>query len=674
MRKFMVFAALIIVSSCVDRGPLAPVGSPSASISDAVHGFGTAGFYFLPPLVTNPAAMGAIDETLLPHLAVQVCEWSGSACASPLVANFTAERGPSSETVRIGSDGASYIVNWHTGDANLDPTKSYRIRVLVAGTEMGHVDVDVVSGGQALKKVDPDQFVGLVDGRTLPIKFRIEDGAVTVIGQAGGVVTGGDGQVRLEFSPSSVSQDVGVIVRRLEDAVDADLVPRTMFEIQPDGLLFASVVRLEIGYDPRALQSGTDEGLIRLEHHVNNRWTPVDGSVVDLSAHIVTAPIPGFSRWRIARFRAAPPPSGPWRQVTVGEEHTCGLTTDGRIFCWGRGINGQLGVGDFEDRLGPSRVVSSRRFLEIDAGAEHTCALQIDIELPSANAPGWPAFCWGQNIWGQLGVGFSTLTGNFGLSAPVQVLGGDRFTSISAGGVSTCGVNAVGDFTRCWGSGATLPGEFAPGIPFFRVTVGGTTQPGVRHGCGLAFTGDLYCWGHIFASWSSPRVEQGGFLGTGLGRLTSGGLHACGIPTGDVPSPDQANGPIYCLGENDHGQLGDGTTETSTTPVEVRGGSARYWWVSAGLYHTCALTADSSAYCWGDNTSGQLGASVGARSLTPVRVSGDLRFAQIASGDEHTCGLTTEGAIYCWGSNSSGQLGNGTRVSSSTPVLVPAPQ
>ncbi|MBW1757248.1 MAG: hypothetical protein JRJ80_13885 [Deltaproteobacteria bacterium] len=92
--------------------------------------------------------------------------------------------------------------------------------------------------------------------------------------------------------------------------------------------------------------------------------------------------------------------------------------------------------------------------------------------------------------------------------------------------------------------------------------------------------------------------------------------------------------------------------------------------VSAGFYHTCGITSDGIAYCWGGNGKGELGTGTTDNSPTPVPVAGDFRFATISSGVSHSCGLTVDGSTYCWGRNSRGELGTGTTDNSPTPVPV----
>ena len=110
------------------------VPEPAQAISDALHSGGNSGFFFLPPMVPDPAHDGTFAAALSP--VVRICEWAGTACVIPFVAEFTTETGPGSETVRLSTDDEHYIVSWHTDEFDIFP-------VLVAGTELGFADVQL---------------------------------------------------------------------------------------------------------------------------------------------------------------------------------------------------------------------------------------------------------------------------------------------------------------------------------------------------------------------------------------------------------------------------------------------------------------------------------------------------------------------------------------------------
>jgi alpha-tubulin suppressor-like RCC1 family protein/uncharacterized protein YjdB len=145
-----------------------------------------------------------------------------------------------------------------------------------------------------------------------------------------------------------------------------------------------------------------------------------------------------------------------------------------------------------------------------------------------------------------------------------------------------------------------------------------------------------------------------------LATTAIGMSHSCALDT---------DSHAYCWGDNSDGQVGDGTFEGRTMPTAVAT-TVTFSAVTAGSSHNCALTSDGAAYCWGAGTVGQLGNGGTLTRATPGRVSGSLAFVSISAGAYHTCALIATGAAYCWGANESGQLGDGTRVAHSTPIAV----
>lgn len=176
---------VVVVGACNDstvatENTLGAPAAPAAAISDARHSGGNPFFFFLPPMVANPDATGTADGMLSP--VVDICALADDACDA-VIAQFTTDLATTttthpghSEVVRTSED--HYLVSWHTREFGLDADVTYRICVSVDGQGLGHADVDVVDAGPDLKDVDADAFFPLRNGRTLPIKFRVEEGAV----------------------------------------------------------------------------------------------------------------------------------------------------------------------------------------------------------------------------------------------------------------------------------------------------------------------------------------------------------------------------------------------------------------------------------------------------------------------------------------------------------------
>ncbi|HEX8319993.1 beta strand repeat-containing protein [Longimicrobium sp.] len=141
-----------------------------AALSDAAHSGAVPGFYFLPPMVSAASYTGTFDAGLQPR--VEICQLAGPACG-PVIASFPFGAGSSS--VRVDAAAQHYIANWNTSKS-LDPAKFYRVQVFVGTFRLGYADVDVVRTGSEKNAVDQTQFVPLVAGQTLPVKFRIEKG------------------------------------------------------------------------------------------------------------------------------------------------------------------------------------------------------------------------------------------------------------------------------------------------------------------------------------------------------------------------------------------------------------------------------------------------------------------------------------------------------------------
>lgn len=189
-----------------------------------------------------------------------------------------------------------------------------------------------------------------------------------------------------------------------------------------------------------------------------------------------------------------------------------------------------------------------------------------------------------------------------------------------------------------------------------------------NHSCALTATGGVKCWGwnqygQLGDGTTISRYVPANVSGltSGVIGISAGGYHTCALMSG---------GGVKCWGLNSSGQLGAGTTNQSTTPVDVLG-LTDVKAISAGRNHTCALTNSGGVKCWGWNTAGQLGDGTNTNKTTPVDVLGlTSGVIAISAGDMHTCAVTQTGGVKCWGSNYIGQLGDGTYTDRNTPVNV----
>jgi Tol biopolymer transport system component len=289
-------ALLVVFSACSDAtSPVAgpePGAPPALEISDAAHGGSTDGFFFLRPLVSSPSYSGSFDGELSPT--VHICAGATASCAGAEVALFTTETGPGSETVRVDEDEEHYIVNWHTDEFDLISGETYRVSVRVAGTLLGYADVVPAANGAEMKSIDTEEDIGLKNGRTLPVKFRIETGTVFPVGSAGGTITTEDEAVVLEIPEGALSEEVGITIEPDGNvASGVGLLAGSVYDFEPDGLEFSPPASLTIAFSPTdGLAASAVAVLDELE---SGDWDELP-SIADGTAKTVTADIDGFSR------------------------------------------------------------------------------------------------------------------------------------------------------------------------------------------------------------------------------------------------------------------------------------------------------------------------------------------------------------------------------------------
>lgn len=315
-------------------------------------------------------------------------------------------------------------------------------------------------------------------------------------------------------------------------------------------------------------------------------------------------------------------PTNDLRRLSVGESTVCAVHSSGTVYCWGDNspymqfgepVSGKFFVAE------PYAVAITNTERFAGGSSSHMCGI----------SPTGTAICWGRQENGQLGAGSF---GPSSASSPRTVSGDISWSDIYVGRISTCGASTSG-VGYCWGS--NFAGE-----------VGNTSVP-------------------LGTSSPAPVAVEGGLT---FSTVVAGWRHSCGIST---------SGSVYCWGENTRGQLGRGTVDSAfhRTPAPVAG-TDRFVQLSLGGRHSCGITTDGRAMCWGENWSGQLGDGTAAPSSVPTEVAGGHRFRFITTSSgfaggtgvtpstsaqlAHTCALTDNGTPYCWGWNGVGQIGNGS--------------
>jgi alpha-tubulin suppressor-like RCC1 family protein len=368
-----------------------------------------------------------------------------------------------------------------------------------------------------------------------------------------------------------------------------------------------------------------------------------------------------------------------FRSLALGGTHTCVLSPEGEVLCWGGNAGGQLGDGTTTRRATPVRVRLPQPATQVAAGGTYTCALLVD----------GTARCWGQNDAGQL-ANPATMSS----STPVAVLSSfppqesvvSSITAIAAGEKHTCALaesDSISGYAQCWGEGAEfkLPNTFSTtNQPLPQSGTFSTTGfvMGEGHTCLLNSTGNLLCWGRngegqlgdgttaTDGSQHSPNFGQR--IAIRIRQASGGKRTTCAV--------DQS-GTVHCWGANDRGQVGIGAQGTpELVPRAVVGLPEPAVQVATSGEHSCALGASGTAYCWGANDAGQSDGRVASATpqVTPkafeVGSSSALTGVDITAGGSHACARLTSGGVVCWGRNDSGQLGDGTLISRSVPAPV----
>ncbi len=372
-------------------------------------------------------------------------------------------------------------------------------------------------------------------------------------------------------------------------------------------------------------------------------------------------------------------------KLSTYDDTACGIDPAGALYCWGRNDRAELGLGDMDRRLVPTRVGVESDWIDVKAGEHLTCGLRAVDQL----------WCWGDSLDTQSG--FILNPRQIAGSYTSVAVGFDMWCAITTGGdlickrreqplvpealpadivpvqvAATAGTVCVIDTaSRLWCYGVNnvnqvgtddnvdvavetpfeVPGEYQA------VALGDTAT------CALATDGQLSCWGLC----SDGQLGRGDNCGVAAifpdeprryTQMAVGEGQVCAIDT---------EGNMFCRGSNTAGELGSHGGRPSYQMLEVEG-FHQWTSVTAGSRFTCGLRADDEAWCWGDNRFGQLGDGGGGDELEPVAIDPGP-FDAVFTGSANGCALR-EGTLWCWGSNGFGQLGDGTTLERRRPVQI----
>merc|ERR1712038_1439859 len=351
--------------------------------------------------------------------------------------------------------------------------------------------------------------------------------------------------------------------------------------------------------------------------------------------------------------------------------HTCAITDINELKCWGRNFLGQLGDNTTINRLIPTDVNLGINVhpVQVSLGTEHTCVITTINTLT----------CWGWNFFGQ--IGDNTTVDR--LMPTHGDLGNNVYpTKVSLGGFHSCVITNT-NLLKCWGWNGS--GALGDGTREYRstptdISLGGTNvyptkvSLGYGHSCVVTNTNVLKCWGN----------NQYGQLGDGT---TTDRLTPTDINVGPNEYPVQLSvgnehtciitnlKTLKCWGMNFYGQVGaGGTADYHSTPTTIYLGTNLHpTQISLGQDHTCAVTNTGVLKCWGNNERGGLGDGTTSDKFTPTDINLGTSVSytnQVSLGFHHTCARTDTNTLMCWGSNGSGELGDGTRIDSLTPKLI----
>jgi alpha-tubulin suppressor-like RCC1 family protein len=367
-------------------------------------------------------------------------------------------------------------------------------------------------------------------------------------------------------------------------------------------------------------------------------------------------------------------------QLAADSKHVCARLSDGTVRCWGSDEAESLGNGNGGNQPKPQAIADLEGVVDLDPTGH--CARFEDKT----------AKCWGRNSSSRFDPSSTVAT----LPTPAPLIGAVGATVVAVGADHTCIIDGSGK-VLCKGNnlfgvtGSPLGGpqpQYAPtstSVQFTQIVAANSSNQDSNFA--LSKDGLVYCWG--IASGCGGATEDCNPFGTPDTACISNpkpvpsvnGVRTLG--QGFVPCAVGTDGRAQCWGQNHLGQLGRGTSGTTLLGAGPVSNLDAVTQVASGLGHVCAVREDSSLYCWGANSVGQLGATCGPSLPCQTYAPTNTSFVPNASkvpldnvvevrpAGAFTCARTADAKVYCWGDNAKGQLGDGTTgVGRAKPELV----
>lgn len=298
-----------------------------------------------------------------------------------------------------------------------------------------------------------------------------------------------------------------------------------------------------------------------------------------------------------------------WRKVECGQYHTISLRTDETLWVFGFNNYGQLGTQNIVNYSSPVTTnPSGALYFDCSAGFYHSATIKVDGSLWS----------WGYNLDGQLGANDRT-----NRSSMIQtVSGGFNWVKVSCGHYHTGAIKSDGSL---WMWGYNNVGQLGDN------SVAPKSSPVQTVSAGLSWV-----------------------------MVAGGGYHTAAIKTDNT---------LWMWGQNTEGQLGVNDRTNRSSPIQTVSGGSNWKSVACGANHSGAIKLDGTLWMWGLNDHGQLGDNSVASKSSPVQtVSAGTNWKYLACGYRHTAAVKTDGSVWCWGLNDFGQLGDNSVTKKSSPV------